>query len=835
MILSGFTIDFYYYFSGDELKSLIEAVVSGSYVEALKSPICQEVLGCSKSEQRDVQLSITDYYTDLLTSYLENSDLKKQFIVLIIGICFLNLFIQNNYTGPLVGPSPNTLIPLPESLIPKVLTEGTNIKGSYEKACLELLSDTEGVYNLLNCPEYLVIGKVVLIDLKHLLKETLTADWWCIRCAIIYQKILDERSPKLYEILLQSLNSIENNDVLLSQTKYRDITALFHLESLHIHLYYYDVGKARSHFVSAASTLGMKMSITGALGKRTKWQKNYLPQLVLKVEYDEKTITNDEDKLTPSFLSADLPKDLTLNDDTRLNKINYINEDEDIIPDLKPIEQALVLADLILKRRSQARDIQLDEESKAYIWALLQYPKNWSIQMSSLFLRSKIESGDSRAMERSMNQFEELVNTVSREQPSRYERIKLMNVSLVGPHWELQQELARMFMRLGCVKTALEIFERLHLWEDVITCYNELQMRQRSAEIIRNLLEGGETPKLLCLLGDATDDVSCYHKAFELSNKKSSRAQRCLGNYYYVRKEYTKAIEFYQLSLDLNTLQFPVWQRLAYCALQTDNWELCAKAYRRCSVLEPDSFESWNNMSQAYLKLDQKTRAWKTLQEALRCKSDSWRLWDNFMLVSTSLGYMSHAIHAYNQILTLKEKHIDTEILGRIVKAVVANETDPDGKEIKSLYKACSQLLARLTREVPTNPELWFLYGDIIYNNPNPTQETFHITMQHYRKSLAAATQKPGWEKDIQVVVPTIYRALTLLSAAHKATDNVNAKTALADLSSVRLAIKNVVSSVKRGQTNIASGELVPEVKDPLDKLEHELQELNLQLEKLRT
>lgn len=124
-------------------------------------------------------------------------------------------------------------------------------------------------------------------------------------------------------------------------------------------------------------------------------------------------------------------------------------------------------------------------------------------------------------MQRSLTQFEELVAAVNREEPSRFERLKLFYSSLVLSHWELQQELAKMLMRLGCVKSALEIFERLHLWEDVIVCYNDLQMRQRSAEVIRSEMEKGEMPKLWCLLGDATDDIECYNKAWESSNHKS--------------------------------------------------------------------------------------------------------------------------------------------------------------------------------------------------------------------------------------------------------------------------------------------------------------------------
>lgn len=46
-----------------------------------------------------------------------------------------------------------------------------------------------------------------------------------------------------------------------------------------------------------------------------------------------------------------------------------------------------------------------------------------------------------------------------------------------------------------------------------------------------------ETVKLWCMLGDATDDIDCYKKAWELSNEKSAKAQRHWGNYFFNRKQ----------------------------------------------------------------------------------------------------------------------------------------------------------------------------------------------------------------------------------------------------------------------------------------------------------
>ena len=50
------------------------------------------------------------------------------------------------------------------------------------------------------------------------------------------------------------------------------------------------------------------------------------------------------------------------------------------------------------------------------------------------------------------------------------------------------------------------------------------------------------------------------------------------------------------------------------------------------------NYEAWNNIAHAYIRLGQKDRAWKTLQEALRFSFDNWKIWDNFLVVSMDVG-----------------------------------------------------------------------------------------------------------------------------------------------------------------------------------------------------
>lgn len=39
-------------------------------------------------------------------------------------------------------------------------------------------------------------------------------------------------------------------------------------------------------------------------------------------------------------------------------------------------------------------------------------------------------------------------------------------------------------------------------------------------------------------------------------------------------------------AVELNPLEYPVWVRLAYAALHSENWELCVKAYVHANNLD---------------------------------------------------------------------------------------------------------------------------------------------------------------------------------------------------------------------------------------------------------
>lgn len=99
--------------------------------------------------------------------------------------------------------------------------------------------------------------------------------------------------------------------------------------------------------------------------------------------------------------------------------------------------------------------------------------------MAALYYRCVLESTDKRAIERSMMQMEYLIHELKNSKVSVTNRIDMFFASGVKPIWYLEQMWAQLMLSLGLVKGALDVFLKLELWEEVITCYNLLELKHK--------------------------------------------------------------------------------------------------------------------------------------------------------------------------------------------------------------------------------------------------------------------------------------------------------------------------------------------------------------------
>lgn len=806
----------------------VERLQRGEYTSLVESTVVHDILNFPEDCSFQVSGPL-DFLRNVVNSYLsKHVTVTEQFEVLCAGVACMNAFIQSNWIGPeFKAPESLTslLTPVVRKCFPDDIPRHKNVAD-----CIQLMLSEDGeeiCTSILN-PELLVLAQAIF---GSNLSELRTPDWWLLRSTYIQQQILDEQSPTLHEQLNRLSNRVQNFTWISS---YKYLQVLSELEIARIHLHYGKISASDKEIKKALSMLRMDINLTGALGKRTYYQNRDLAQLMISVNVDRNNgIENDCDLRKQD--SIDFPKDILLNDDVRMPQVAFSNPQDGDFPALYPLEQATLLAVYVFKKKSQAKDHLQNEELMPFLNCLLSHPKVWAFQFSALHLRSRLECEHKRTIERALLQTQNLMELDNNKTPIT-ERLFLFYCSYAPPSFIVASECASMLVSTGSFQSALDLFLKLQLWDEVIACYNYLKLRHKAAEVIREQLKKGETVKLLCSLGDATDDVQCYERAWELSNHKSAQAKRHWGMFYFNKKMYKECIEHFKQSLAINSLQIAIWFRLGYATLMERRWEESATAYRRYCALEPDSFEAWNNLAKAYILLGQKHRAYNALQEAIKCNFETWQVWDNLMAVSNDCGDFEEVIHCYHRILDLKEKHIDEQILTVLTSVIVNNVKDCKGQTASVHRKKALELFGRITSKVMGNPTIWQLYAQLTSSIEEQTSITRSKAIQYYQRAYTAATQDNSWFRDYESM-QNVFKLCEKLADAHLTFVKECASTneAASSLSSAKFAIGNVIAKINQQMENVEKSEINGTINNDLMSLQKTLETVQEELAKIKS
>lgn len=462
----------------------------------------------------------------------------------------------------------------------------------------------------------------------------------------------------------------------------------------------------------------------------------------------------------------------------------------------------------------------LDEELKAFVTTLLYQDHGpWAVRFAALLKNINMEANHKRTVERSLKQCEDLMHLFEKTDTPLTHRISLFFASGMTPIWVTEAHLGNLMMSLGFVKTALDLFIRIQSWEDVIGCYNVLNLRHKAEAIIRQELDKCPTEKLYCLLGDATDDVACYEQAWQLSGCRSARAQRHWGNHLFARKMFQESIPHLEKSLEINSLQEVTWLRLGYAALEMENWALAAKAYNRYTQLEQNGFESWNNLAKAYIKLGDKARAHRILGEALKCNYNNWMVWENYMLVSMDTGHFEDVLNAYKRMMELKTGFQDKEVLRILVESVELDRPDAKGFKAGRLAKRAATLLAEICTKHIGDGFYWEMAAKLYSQDLLMKTQKLQKAFSAYGQGNSSWTKEPGTSlKMIGICSELAEDSMTLILADAS-------PMAVSQLSSSRLAIQGCIRA--------AGSEKLPECADALSKLQGYLDQMTLKLKEV--
>ncbi|KAG6887909.1 hypothetical protein C0992_010259 [Termitomyces sp. T32_za158] len=720
------------------VADLAKAVVEGRFRDALTSPSSRELFHVQSGNLDSPFNQAFD-----LNPRVSAGPADAELLRLTLAIACLHAFVQLNWTGPDLDVQPLEVISVESAAVTE---ESIN-----RKAISELAQGGEPAYHLTKVAAFLRLAQIVLaLPYDH----CQSASWWRLRVAFVHQQVLDEPVPQPSGLMM----GLEPLKASLSAEP--DLTGRLILEEGLLEHQLSQDRSAADLFVQAAKTTGLEYELTGALGKRTKFQQSDLSQLVLLAEShlsdDDTTIcssdiTEERDAKKPE---PNIPETIALNDDTLLeqteftssspsapnSRLNHINPSSQ--PPLHPLDQCILLAMCLNVKNTSPSHGLTNEQMTPYISRVISHPRNWSVHTMALLLRSRLESSRTRTVERSTLQLQALIDQMPTADSTLQERLLYFHSILLPSKWELERELALRFLSLGVVRSALEIFEKLEMWEEVVKCWVTLERPEKGISIVRDLLEGRKAEaeeivsrgkiasvnrreihdnareaKLWCILGDLEPNnaVEHYERAWKISKGSSARAMRALGGYYFSRAKFTDAITCLKRAVAINPLISRSWFILGCAAMRVEDWEEAKNAFARCVAIDEDDAESWNNLASMYLRIgttsgkkasddeadgthessagetvksiafSNKLLAFRALKQGLKFSYDNWRMWSNYMVVAMDVGELAESCRALGRVVEetsdkVGADSVDIEVLERLVAAVTRAPTNPEDK-----------------------------------------------------------------------------------------------------------------------------------------------------------
>lgn len=694
------------------ISEVVSSIESGNYIRALSSDALRFIFKHDgESFKYDDSVQCADrVYSELmnsLDSFLINDseDSKdgsfRAILVISIAIAAFFAFTQCNVTGPYEElPS----CPLPFKVSSKCVEWDNWARNQLTSSGCHLIGKFSNL-------QYIVFANMLLTRTKDLLSggsvssmdELRSISWWLARLIQIQQRILDERSSSLFDLVhvfmgetLNHFGSLEKITSYWGDKLHKEealiIVSMLHLEAgLMEHAYGRD-DSFKHHLESAEVLSGIQLSLTGVLGFRTVHQVEPKAQQVLvsdicmsNVDHTRPSISLDLEGNVSSSCEDNsnlhrheiceasdvlmIPRLLKNDDDTELSGQGIQNCSAAASP-LKAIQQAVILAQCLLIEKSSRHD-------ELQRWDMAPYIEAIDSQQSSYFIircfcdiiRIRWEFSRSRTKERALLMMDEVVKGIYESSHGVAQRIQICYAVSIPTIPILRKEYCNMLVGCGLVGEALKIFEDLELWDNLIYCYCLLEKKAAGVELIKKrLAENPNDPRLWCSLGDITNNDSCYEKALSVSNNKSTRAMRSLARSAYNMQNYKASKILWESAMALNSLYPDGWFALGAAALKDRDVEKAMEGFTRAVELDPDNGEAWNNIACLHVIKKKSKEAFIAFKEALKFKRNSWKLWENYSQVAVDVGNFNQALEAMEKVVLMTSyKRVDTELLEKIL------------------------------------------------------------------------------------------------------------------------------------------------------------------------
>lgn len=583
------------------------------------------------------------------------------------------------------------------------------------------------------------------------------------------------------------------------------LRALARLESVQQLLTHRKHAQAVAQLQLACSTLGISLSTSGALGRRTRHQQTATAQLTMQVAFAPHAAPRPA-RLTPGDVmaaaaAAELPKRVDAEDDTLLDEVQL--EDDEAGgqgacgPALWPVEQMAVLAQAAVVRSGSAAHSTTVEQAEPYLRSVLSSPRTWAAGAKALLLRSRADASRSRRRHVALMQLEELYADASNARwptdgligldaaaaaassrgavrgggtfvPTRvaYEADRLASIRLRGfwasgleSNWQLGTELARSLAALGMFTQASTMFGTMQLWDEYVECLIQLGERSKAEEVVRERLDVQPTPTLWCYLGDLDGDEGHYRTAWDLSKGSCARAKLALGAAAMRREAWEVAREELRAALAVKAHLAEAWYCCAVCALKMEREVEAITDLRRVVAIDQEHYQAWASLGGLFAKQKQPREALCAFREACRLRGESSALWRSAAALAADLKLYSEAAFRARRCLETGGAP-DAAISAVLADAVVKDVRAADSTSARRILPQLRTLLDIHTKMEPEQPTHWqtFLYVEKACGTPRDRLPLFE-------GHLAALKSSLKWTQDSQALASVSEAAAQLVEA----------------------------------------------------------------------
>lgn len=632
------------------------------------------------SDERDsfLGLNFEKFTSEVLFSYAKSS---------------LIIFIQENITGPPLN-------------LPRWQREGLELEG-------------EDPVSYLFGGEFLKACSVLFLNHFHLIENEHESHLWRARYAYIHQQALNHPVNRLFTIIQESYNKV-------------DLSALTHIELSRCLIYYSQYEACEHQLLLSEKCTGIKYSLTGKMGIRTKFQVKKTPQLVLSVLSQN-----------PGEEEVKVPESLPLDDECPLHETPQLeNEDQNQI---SLLDSVLLLGWVNFFFKSYPSEDLNSEIIGTYLDRILSKSLDWLVYSTALLYRSKNQFQNFKFKERSALQINTLVDQYKDPEPQM--RVQYY-FALDYPmrHW-LKVELAEMFLKLGAVHSAFQEFETVEMWEEAVECLIMGGKPNQAVELAKSQLLVKRTPRMLCALADVTGENELYHEAWEISAHRCTRAQRTLGRKEFDKGNYLAATAHYEKAVEINPLYPNALFTLGCAYMKLENYEKACTAFQRLICIDSNLAEGWNNLAACHSKLGNPTDAYNALVQGIKNDKQNWKMTENLLILSLQTRHFFTAIECVQYLVSFEQyRLIDKDLFSALNSLSAGKE-----KRLLDLY----QLVVNKTT---VDCGVWKKYADFVECSFFEVEKVLDLRLKACRSAMMREnTQKNALE--LEEIAQDLHRA----------------------------------------------------------------------------